>query len=192
VFVHPHKNCVVIQREVGVDTKCFSSALKLILRQDLDFSLVGELRDLETIEMAMTMAETGHLVFGTLHTNGAVQTINRLINVFPPHQQSQIRQLLSFTLQAVISQTLLPRQDGKGRAMACEVMIPTMAIRNLIREEKIHQIYSAMQTGQGETGMQTMNQCLISFVRAGVISVDVAIENSNLPEELVKQISLLK
>ncbi|MBC7385941.1 MAG: PilT/PilU family type 4a pilus ATPase [Cryobacterium sp.] len=191
-FVHPHKNCVVNQREVGVDTKSFSSALKQILRQDPDFILVGELRDLETIEMAMTMAETGHLVFGTLHTNGAVQTINRLINVFPPHQQSQIRQLLSFTLQAVISQSLLPRQDGKGRAMACEVMIPTMAIRNLIREEKIHQIYSAMQTGQGETGMQTMNQCLLSLIRAGVISVDVAIENSNLPEELVKQISLLK
>lgn len=191
-FVHPHKNCIVNQREVGVDTKSFSNALKQILRQDPDYILVGELRDLETIEMALTMAETGHLVFGTLHTNGAVQTINRIINVFPPHQQPQIRQLLSFTLQAVISQVLLPRADGKGRAMACEVMIPTLAIRNLIREEKIHQIYSAMQTGQGETGMQTMNQHLFSLMRAGVISMNVATENSNLPEELLKQISLLK
>ncbi len=191
-FVHPHKNCVVNQREVGVDTKSFHNALKQILRQDPDFILVGELRDIETIEMALTMAETGHLVFGTLHTNGAIQTINRVINVFPPHQQAQVRQLLSFTLQAVISQALLPKADGKGRAMACEVLIPTMAIRNLIREEKIHQIYSAMQTGQGETGMQTMNQHLLSLIRAGAISRDTGIEFSNFPEELLKQISLLK
>jgi len=191
-FVHPHKNCVVNQREVGVDTKSFHSALKQVLRQDPDFILVGELRDVETIEMALTMAETGHLVFGTLHTNSAVQTINRVINVFPPHQQSQVRQLLSFTLQAVISQSLLPKADGKGRAMACEVLIPTMAIRNLIREEKIHQIYSAMQTGQGETGMQTMNQHLISLIRTGQITADAAMEFSNFPEELVKQIAQLK
>jgi twitching motility protein PilT len=150
------------------------------------------MRDIETIEMALTMAETGHLVFGTLHTNGAIQTINRVINVFPPHQQAQVRQLLSFTLQAVVSQALLPKADGKGRAMACEVLIPTMAIRNLIREEKIHQIYSAMQTGQGETGMQTMNQHLLSLIRAGQISREVGIEFSNFPEELLKQISLLK
>ncbi len=191
-FVHPHKNCVVNQREVGVDTKSFHNALKQILRQDPDFILVGELRDIETIEMALTMAETGHLVFGTLHTNGAIQTINRVINVFPPHQQAQVRQLLSFTLQAVISQALLPKADGKGRAMACEVLIPTLAIRNLIREEKIHQIYSAMQTGQGETGMQTMNQHLLSLIRAGQISREVGMEFSNFPEELLKQISLLK
>ena len=191
-FVHPHKNCVVNQREVGVDTKSFHNALRQILRQDPDFILVGELRDLETIEMALTMAETGHLVFGTLHTNGAIQTINRVINVFPPHQQAQVRQLLSFTLQAVISQALLPKADGKGRAMACEVLIPTMAIRNLIREEKIHQIYSAMQTGQGETGMQTMNQHLLSLIRAGVITRETGLEFSNFPEELLKQISLLK
>ncbi|MBS1963912.1 MAG: PilT/PilU family type 4a pilus ATPase [Bdellovibrionales bacterium] len=191
-FVHPHKNCVVNQREVGVDTKSFHNALKQILRQDPDFILVGELRDIETIEMALTMAETGHLVFGTLHTNGAVQTINRVINVFPPHQQAQVRQLLSFTLQAVISQALLPKADGKGRAMACEVLIPTMAIRNLIREEKIHQIYSAMQTGQGETGMQTMNQHLLSLIRSGAISREAGIEFSNFPEELMKQIALLK
>lgn len=191
-FVHPHKNCVVNQREVGVDTKSFHNALRQILRQDPDFILVGELRDVETIEMALTMAETGHLVFGTLHTNGAVQTINRVINVFPPHQQAQVRQLLSFTLQAVISQALLPKADGKGRAMACEVLIPTMAIRNLIREEKIHQIYSAMQTGQGETGMQTMNQHLLSLIRAGAITRDAGIEFSNFPEELLKQLSLMK
>lgn len=191
-FVHPHKNCVVNQREVGVDTKSFHSALKQVLRQDPDFILVGELRDVETIEMALTMAETGHLVFGTLHTNSAVQTINRVINVFPPHQQSQVRQLLSFTLQAVISQSLLPKADGKGRAMACEVLIPTMAIRNLIREEKIHQIYSAMQTGQGETGMQTMNQHMLSLIRTGQITPEAAMEFSNFPEELVKQIALMK
>lgn len=191
-FVHPHKSCVVNQREVGVDTKSFHNALKQILRQDPDFILVGEMRDIETIEMALTMAETGHLVFGTLHTNGAIQTINRVINVFPPHQQAQVRQLLSFTLQAVVSQALLPKADGKGRAMACEVLIPTMAIRNLIREEKIHQIYSAMQTGQGETGMQTLNQHLLSLIRAGVITREAGIEFSNFPEELAKQISLLK
>jgi twitching motility protein PilT len=191
-FVHPHKNCVVNQREVGVDTKSFHNALKQILRQDPDFILVGEMRDIETIEMALTMAETGHLVFGTLHTNGAIQTINRVINVFPPHQQAQVRQLLSFTLQAVISQALLPKADGRGRAMACEVLIPTMAIRNLIREEKIHQIYSAMQTGQGETGMQTMNQHLLSLIRSGVITRETGIEFSNFPEELMKQISLVK
>ncbi len=191
-FVHPHKNCVVNQREVGVDTKSFHNALRQILRQDPDFILVGELRDVETIEMALTMAETGHLVFGTLHTNSAVQTINRVINVFPPHQQSQVRQLLSFTLQAVISQILLPKADGKGRAMACEVLIPTMGIRNLIREEKIHQIYSAMQTGQGETGMQTMNQHLLSLVRSGFVTKEHAMEFSNFPEEMIKQIAQLK
>jgi twitching motility protein PilT len=191
-FVHPHKNCVVNQREVGVDTKSFHSALRQVLRQDPDFILVGELRDIETIEMAMTMAETGHLVFGTLHTNSAIQTINRVINVFPPHQQSQIRQLLSFTLQAVVSQTLIPKADGRGRAMACEVLIPTMAIRNLIREEKIHQIYSSMQTGQGETGMQTLNQHLLSLARSGAITREAAVEHSNMPEELVKQFTLMK
>jgi twitching motility protein PilT len=191
-FVHPHKNCVVNQREVGVDTKSFHNALRQVLRQDPDFILVGELRDIETIEMAMTMAETGHLVFGTLHTNSAIQTVNRVINVFPPHQQSQVRQLLSFTLQAVISQTLIPKADGRGRAMACEVLIPTMAIRNLIREEKIHQIYSAMQTGQGDTGMQTLNQHLLSLARAGAITREAAVEYSNMPEELVKQFTLLR
>lgn len=185
-FVHPHKACVVNQREVGVDTKSFHNALRQVLRQDPDFILVGELRDVETIEMALTMAETGHLVFGTLHTNSAIQSINRIINVFPPHQQSQVRQLLSFVLQAIVSQTLIPKPDGKGRVMACEVLIPTMAIRNLIREEKIHQIYSAMQSGQDETGMQTLNQALLAHVRAGNIGKQEAIEHSYQPEELMK------
>jgi len=185
-FVHPHKNCVVNQREVGVDTKGFNDALKRILRQDPDFILVGELRDAETIEMALTMAETGHLVFGTLHTNGAVQSINRIINVFPPHQQTQIRQVLSFSLQAVVSQQLVAKSFSAGRVMACEVMIPTMGIRNLIREDKIHQIYSSMQTGQDDTGMLTMNQSLVSLVRQGHISKEAAIEHSNVPDEIIK------
>jgi twitching motility protein PilT len=188
-FVHPHKNCIVNQREVGVDTHSWASALKRLLRQDPDFILVGELRDAETIEMALTMAETGHLVFGTLHTNSAVQSINRVINVFPPHQQTQVRQLLSFTLQAIVSQLLIPKSFGPGRAMACEVMIPTMAIRNLIREDKIHQIYSSMQTGQEESGMQTMNQSLVTLVKTGVLSKVDAVENSPMPEELAKALA---
>jgi twitching motility protein PilT len=185
-FVHPHKNCIVNQREVGVDTRGFASALKRLLRQDPDFVLVGELRDAETIEMALTMAETGHLVFATLHTNSAVQSINRMINVFPPHQQTQIRQVLSFTLQAVLSQQLIPKSFTPGRAMACEVLIPTMGIRNLIREDKIHQIYSAMQTGQEESGMQTMNQSLVSLVKNGVLSKADATEYSFMQDEISK------
>lgn len=187
-FVHPHKNCIVNQREVGVDTRTFNSALKRILRQDPDFILVGELRDAETIEMALTMAETGHLVFATLHTNGAVQSINRVINVFPPHQQGQVRQVLSFTLQAVVSQQLIPKPAG-GRALACEVLIPTMGIRNLIREDKIHQIYSAMQTGQEASGMQTMNQSLVSLVKDGSLTKADAIDASALPEEIIKALA---
>lgn len=185
-FVHPHRNCIVNQREVGVDTRSFASALKRLLRQDPDFILVGELRDAETIEMALTMAETGHLVFATLHTNNAVQSINRVINVFPPHQQTQIRQVLSFTLQAVVSQQLIPKTFTQGRALAVEVMIPTMAIRNLIREDKIHQIYSAMQSGQEETGMQTMNQALARLVWDGTLSREDALDHSFAPEELIK------
>lgn len=185
-FVHPHRNCIVNQREVGVDTRSFGSALKRVLRQDPDFILVGELRDAETIEMALTMAETGHLVFGTLHTNGAIQSINRIINVFPPHHQSQVRQVLSFTLQAVISQQLIPRSFEAGRCIACELMIPSMAIRNLIREDKIHQIYSAMQTGQEESGMMTMNQSLAMLVRQGILSKPDALEHSFMIDELTK------
>lgn len=191
-FVHPHKNCIVNQREVGVDTKTFTSALKRILRQDPDFVLVGEMRDAETIEMALTMAETGHLVFGTLHTNSAVQTINRVINVFPPHQQPQIRQVLSFSLQGVVSQQLIPKSFQPGRCMAAEILIPTMGIRNLIREDKIHQIYSAMQAGQEETGMQTMNQSLVTHVRNGVLSKEDAIEHSIVPDELGKMLAVVQ
>jgi twitching motility protein PilT len=187
-FVHPHKNCVVNQREVGTDTKTFQAALKRVLRQDPDFILVGELRDAETIEMALTLAETGHLVFGTLHTNSAVQSINRIINSFPPHQQTQVRQVLSFTLQGVVSQMLIPKSNEPGRVMACEIMIPTNAIRNLIREDKIHQVYSSMQTGQEETSMQTMNQSLAAWVRQGVLSKPDALEYSPVPDELLKMI----
>lgn len=188
-FVHPHKNCIVNQREVGVDTKEFSNALKRLLRQDPDFILIGELRDAETIEASLTLAETGHLVFGTLHTNNAVQSINRIINVFPPHQQSQIRQVLSFTLQAVLCQQLIPRSYQPGRCMAYELLIPNMAIRNLIREDKLHQVYSSMQAGQDETGMQTMNQSLIALVKAGTLSKADAFENSTMPEELAKYLA---
>lgn len=185
-FVHANKNCIVNQREVGVDTRNFTAALKRLLRQDPDYVLVGELRDAETIEMALTMAETGHLVFGTLHTNSAVQAINRIINAFPPHQQIQIRQLLSFTLQAVAAQQLIPNSFGPGRSMAMEVLIPTMGIRNLIREDKIHQIYSLMQAGQEETGMQTMNQSLVSLVKNQLLSKEDATEYSTMPDEIIK------
>ena len=157
-FLHEHKNCVVNQREVGADTQSFKKALKSILRQDPDVVLVGELRDLETIEAALTIAETGHVCFGTLHTNGCVSTINRIIDAFPAYQQPQIRAQLSMVLEGVLSQSLVPKPSG-GRAMVLEVMIPTPAIRNLIREDKIHQIYSQMQLGQAKHGMQTANQC---------------------------------
>ena len=187
-FVHSHKNCVVNQREVGVDTRSFSAALKRILRQDPDFILLGELRDIETVEMALTMAETGHLVFGTLHTNNAAQSVNRMINVFPPHQQPQIRQVLSFCLQGVVSQQLIPNSFQPGRCIAVELLIPTMGIRNLIREDKLHQIYSAMQTGQDETGMITMNQSLVNLVRSGLISKIDALEHSFAADELSKML----
>ncbi len=190
-FVHVHKNCIVNQREVGTDTQNFHDALKRVLRQDPDFILIGELRDLETIEMALTMAETGHLVFATLHTNNAIQSINRMINVFPPHQQGQIRQLLSFSLQAVLSQQLVPKSFQKGICALFEVLIPNMGIRNLIREDKVHLIYSAMQTGQDESGMQTMNQSIANRIREGLISKEDAIKYSFLPEELIKIIATL-
>ena len=191
-FVHTHKNCIVNQREVGADTKSFHSALKRILRQDPDFILVGELRDAETIEMALTMAETGHLVFATLHTNGAAQSINRIINSFSPHQQTQVRQLLSFTLQGVLSQILVPKSYEPGRVAATELLIPTLGIRNLIREDKIHQIYSAMQTGQDDSGMQTMNQSLARLVQQGALSKSDALEHSMMPEELTKMLASIQ
>ena len=190
-FIHPHKNCVVNQREVGTDTKTFGHALKRLLRQDPDYILVGELRDVETIETALTLAETGHLVFGTLHTNNTVQSINRVINVFSPHQQVQVRQLVSFTLQAVVSQQLISSSLKPGRSMSMEILIPNMAIRNLIREDKIHQVYSSMQVGQSDSGMQTMNQSLINLVKAGAVSKAEAIEHTTAPEELAKMLALI-
>jgi twitching motility protein PilT len=183
-FIHPHKRCVVNQREVFADTQSFAQALKHILRQDPDVVLVGELRDLETIEAALTIAETGHLVFATLHTNSAVQTINRVIDVFPAHQQSQVRAQLSLVLEAVISQTLLPRSDKDGRVMACELMIPNAAIRNLIREEKVHQLYSQMQVGQDKNGMVTLSQSLLNLHTRGMISREAALLAATESEEL--------
>jgi twitching motility protein PilT len=183
-YLHPHKNCLINQREVGSDTNSFKKALKYILRQDPDVVLIGEMRDLETIEAALVTAETGHLVFATLHTNSAAQTINRIIDVFPPNQQSQIRAQLSFVLEGVIAQTLIPKADGHGRVPSMEVMIPNAAIRNLIREDKIHQIYSQMQIGQGRSGMMTMNQSLAQLYLRRLISLEEALAHSSEPEEL--------
>lgn len=191
-FIHQHKMCVVNQREVGSDTKTFGDALRRVLRQDPDFVLVGELRDIETIEMALTMAETGHLVFGTLHTNSAVQSLYRVINVFPPHQQPQIRQLLSFVLQCVVSQQLIPKSSGGGRCMAMEILIPNGGIRNMIREDKMHQLYSAMQAGQSDTGMMTMNQSLVRLVQAGYLTKQDAIDASFVQDELTKMLQAVK
>ncbi|WP_243371826.1 type IV pilus twitching motility protein PilT [Geotalea sp. SG265] len=188
-YLHPHKGCLVNQREVGADTKSFKNALKYVLRQDPDVVLVGELRDLETIEAALTLAETGHLCFATLHTNSCAQTINRIIDVFPPYQQTQVRTQLSFVLEGVLSQTLIPKMNGGGRALALEVMVPNPAIRNLIREDKIHQIYSQMQVGQDKFGMQTMNQCLFSLYKRRIISVDDALGRSPEPDELKQMMS---
>ncbi|ACM21716.1 twitching motility pilus retraction ATPase [Geotalea daltonii FRC-32] len=188
-YLHPHKGCLVNQREVGADTKSFKNALKYVLRQDPDIVLVGELRDLETIEAALTLAETGHLCFATLHTNSCAQTINRIIDVFPPYQQTQVRTQLSFVLEGVLSQTLIPKMNGGGRALALEVMVPNPAIRNLIREDKVHQIYSQMQVGQDKFGMQTMNQCLFTLYKRRIISVDDALGRSPEPDELKQMIS---
>src|SRR5579863_8256553 len=183
-YLHPHKLSVVNQREVGTDTEGFKQALKYVLRQDPDVVLVGEMRDLETIEAALTISETGHLVFATLHTNSAVSTINRVIDVFPSHQQPQIRAKLSFVLQGVVSQQLLPRHNAPGRVLALEVLVPNQAIRNLIREDKIHQIYSQMQVGQDKYAMQTLNQCLYSLYQRRLISQEEAMSRANEPEEL--------
>ncbi|MBI5511332.1 MAG: PilT/PilU family type 4a pilus ATPase [Deltaproteobacteria bacterium] len=182
-YLHPHKGCLVNQREVGNDTNSFKKALKYVLRQDPDVVLIGEMRDLETMEAALTISETGHLALGTLHTNSTVQTVNRILDVFPPYQQSQIRAQLSFVLEAVVCQQLIPKIGG-GRVLACEVLIPTAAIRNLIREDKIHQIYSQMQVGRGKYAMQTMNQALADLVQRHVILADEAMNTSSDPEEL--------
>ena len=183
-YLHPHKRSIVNQREIGSDTSTFKQALKYVLRQDPDVVLVGEMRDLETIEAALTIAETGHLVFATLHTNSAIQSINRVIDVFPPHQQSQVRAQLSFVLEGVLSQLLLPRAGAPGRALALEVLVPNAAIRNLIREDKVHQIYTQMQVGQQKHGMQTMNQSLYSLYARRMISLEEALGRSSEPDEL--------
>ena len=183
-FLHQHKNCVVNQREVAADTHSFGSALRTALRQDPDVVLVGEMRDLETIEMALRIAETGHLTFATLHTNSAYSTINRIIDVFPSGQQSQVRTQLSLVLEGIMCQALLPKASGDGRCMALEILIPNAAIRNLIREDKIHQIYSMMQTGQEKFGMQTFNQALASLYHARQITLDAAMQRTSNADEL--------
>jgi twitching motility protein PilT len=183
-FVHAHKRCLVNQREVTSDTHSFKDALRAILRQDPDVVLVGEMRDLETIAAAITIAETGHLTFGTLHTNSCAQTINRIIDVFPTTQQAQVRAQLSLVLEGVLSQTLIPKIGG-GRVMALEIMVATPAIRNLIREEKVHQIYSVLQAGS-KYGMQTMNQSLADLVRRRLITREHALNRSTMPDELVQ------
>src|ERR1700694_1561939 len=188
-FLHSHKNCVVNQRELHADTHSFANSLKSALRQDPDVVLIGEMRDLETIESALRIAEMGHVPFGTLHTNSAASTINRIIDVFPSHQQPQIRAQLSMVLEGILCQALLPRADGRGRAMIMEVLMPTPAIRNLVREDKIHQIYSAMQTGTGQTGMQTFNQGLANAYFQKMITLDMALSRSSNADELQDMIN---
>jgi twitching motility protein PilT len=183
-FLHNHKSCVVNQREVGSDTKGFAEALRTALRQDPDVVLVGEMRDLETIESALRIAETGHLTFATLHTNSAASTINRIIDVFPSNQQAQIRAQLSLVLEGIMCQALLPRANGQGRVAALEILVPNAAIRNLIREDKIHQIYSMMQTGQEKYGMQTFNQALATLYHQRLISLELAMQRSSNTDEL--------
>ena len=188
-FVHQNKNCLVNQREVHSDTKSFSDALRAALREDPDVVLIGEMRDLETIESALRIAETGHLTFGTLHTNSAASTINRVIDVFPSHQQSQIRAQLSLVLEGVLCQSLLAKIGGQGRACAMEILVPNAAVRNLIREDKIHQIYSAMQSGQDKYGMQTFNQSLASLYFSKQISLETALLRSSMQDELQEMIN---
>jgi twitching motility protein PilT len=188
-YIHQHKGCLVNQREVHSDTHGFAAALRAALREDPDIVLIGELRDLETIESALRVAETGHLTFATLHTNSAAQTINRIIDVFPAHQQGQIRTQLSLVLEGIVCQALLPKADGTGRVMSLEIMVPTPAIRNLIRDDKIHQIYSTMQTGQEKLGMQTMNQSLATLYQRRLVSLDAALNASSNKDELEQMIA---
>jgi twitching motility protein PilT len=187
-FVHQHQGCLVNQREVHSDTQSFTNALRAALREDPDIVLIGEMRDLETVEAALRIAETGHLTFGTLHTNSSSQTINRIIDIFPAHQQSQIRTQLSLVLEGIVCQSLLPKIGG-GRVVALEIMVPTAGIRNLIREDKIHQIYSAMQTGQEKMGMQTMNQSLATLYQKKLITLETAMMASSNRDELQDLVS---
>jgi twitching motility protein PilT len=188
-YIHAHKGCLVNQREVHADTLGFSAALRAALREDPDIVLIGEMRDLETIESALRIAETGHLTFATLHTNSAAQTINRIIDVFPAHQQGQIRTQLSLVLEGIVCQALLPKADGTGRVVSLEIMVPTPAIRNLIRDDKVHQIYSTMQTGQEKLGMQTMNQNLVTLYQKRLITLEAALSASSQKDELEQMIS---
>jgi twitching motility protein PilT len=188
-YIHPHKGCIVNQREVHSDTQGFAVALRSALREDPDIVLIGELRDLETIESALRIAETGHLTLATLHTNSTAQTINRIIDVFPAHQQGQIRTQLSLVLEGIVCQSLLPRADGTGRVVALEIMMPTPAIRNLIRDDKVHQIYSTMQAGQERLGMQTMNQSLATLTLTHQITFETAMSASSMKDELEQMIN---
>src|SRR3982074_2083441 len=188
-YIHTHKNCLVNQREVHSDTNSFGNALRAALREDPDIVLIGEMRDLETVEAALKIAETGHLTFATLHTNSAAQTINRIIDIFPANQQAQIRTQLSLVLEGIVCQALLPRADGKGRIVSLEIMIPTPAIRNLIRDDKIHQIYGSMQAGQEKMGMQTANQSLASLYMKRQITLDTAMGASSNKDELQDMIN---
>ena len=183
-YVHPHRRCLVNQREVQADTVGFAAALRAALREDPDVVLIGEMRDLETVEAALRIAETGHLTLATLHTSSAVQTVTRIIDVFPPHQQAQVRTQLSLVLAGVVCQTLVPVVEGPGRVCAAEVLTPTLAIRNLIREDKLHQVYSAMQAGQERLGMQTMNQALARLHARGRITPEQALARSPHGDEL--------
>jgi twitching motility protein PilT len=188
-FIHKHQSCIVNQREIGTDTKTFASALKYALREDPDVILVGEMRDLETVGAALTIAETGHLVLATLHTNSAAESINRVIDVFPSNQQSQVRTQLAFVLEGVITQTLLPKLNGRGRSMAAEIMVATPAIRALIRDDKVHQIYSAMQSGK-KFGMQTMNDALFQLYTAREVSQEECERVSHDPKEFLRMIGI--
>jgi twitching motility protein PilT len=186
-FIHRHQGCIVNQREVGTDTKTFANALKYALREDPDVILVGEMRDLETIQAALTIAETGHLVFATLHTNSAAEAINRIIDVFPSHQQSQVRAQLAFVLEGIVTQTLLPRARGKGRVMAAEILVITPAMRALIRDDKVHQIYSLMQSGK-KYGMQTLNDALYALYVAREVTEEECLRTSGDPNEFLRMI----
>jgi twitching motility protein PilT len=188
-YLHQHKNCLINQRELHSDTDSFTNALRAALREDPDVVLIGEMRDLETVESALRIAETGHLTFGTLHTNSAASTINRIIDVFPSHQQAQIRTQLSLVIEGIVCQSLLPKADGKGRVVSLEILVPTAGIRNLIREDKVHQIYSAMQTGQEKLGMQTMNQSLATLYFKRLITLDTAMSASSSRDELQEMIN---
>jgi twitching motility protein PilT len=186
-FIHRHRNCIINQREVGADTKSFASALKYALREDPDVILIGEMRDLETIQAALTIAETGHLVFATLHTNSAAEAINRIIDVFPAHQQGQVRAQLAFTLEGILTQVLLPKLVGRGRVMASEILVMTPAMRALIRDDKIHQMYSLMQSGK-KFGMQTMNDALYQLYVSRQVSADECVRASGDPNEFLRMI----